>query len=183
MNRRAAVSALGLITLHALYPSVLLSFLSSCQSGEAAARDFTFFTPSEGELVKEVIDIILPRTQTASASEAAVHLFLDDVFAVCLSEEQQAVIREGLATLQKGWKEGSDKSVIITALDNEAYSGAEGAAWFKTLKQCTLIGFFTSREGTTKAGDYQKIPDKYMGEVRISEHTLAHSKTSLTYNF
>lgn len=181
MNRRAAVSSLGLITLHALYPSVLLSFLSGC--GSADTKGFSFFSPAEGTLVKEMIDLLLPRTKTASASETGVHLFLDDVFALCLAPEQQNVVREGLAGLQKGWKEGSDKSALLTALDNEAYSGGEGAAWFRTLKELTLVGFFTSQEGTTRAGDYQKVPDKYTGEVRIDEATLAHSKTAITYNF
>lgn len=182
MNRRVVIKSLSAISLHALYPTVLASFLASCAQGSAKEKGFDFFSHEEALLVTEVIDLILPRTKTASASEVNVQHFLDQVFAVCLNPDQQKIIREGLSRLKDNWGQSADKTVLLRSVDEKAFSGDDTAAWFRTLKQYTMIGFFTSKEGTTKAGDYQKIPDKYVGEVRIDEETLAHGKTSLTFN-
>lgn len=182
MDRRSVIKTMGFLSLHALYPSVLAAFLSGCRSTDAGKTEGAFFSEDELKLVKEVIDILIPSTGTASASAVNVHLFLDDVFALCLDEDQKKVIREGVAALQKSWTSDAHKTDLVAALDKRAFGGEEEAAWFKTLKQCTMIGFFTSRDGTTRAGVYQKIPDKYVGEVRIDEKTLAHGRTSLNFH-
>lgn len=182
MNRRDTIKSLGLISLNALYPSVLATFLAGCKSGDLSKTAFVFFNPDEQSLIKEMIDIILPATRTKSASEVGVHYFLDGMFAACLNNDQQALIRKGLAELSSNWLDDGDKLKTIKALDERAYKGVQKAAWFKILKQYTLIGFFTSEEGTTKAGDYQKIPERFIGEVPANPGTLAHSITNLRFN-
>jgi hypothetical protein len=182
MDRRSVIKSLGFLSLHTLYPSVLAAFLSGCHSADAGKTAGTFFNEEELTLVREVIDILLPATRTQSASEVGVHLFLDDVFAQCLNEDQKGVVREGIARLVKTWAGGTDKTDLVAALDKEAYSGQEDSAWFKTFKQYTMIGFFTSQEGTTRAGNYQKIPDRYIGEILIGENELAHGRTSLNFH-
>ncbi|MEO6851417.1 MAG: gluconate 2-dehydrogenase subunit 3 family protein, partial [Mucilaginibacter sp.] len=153
-----------------------------CKSGDHSGKPFVFFSLDEQSLITEVIDIILPATRTKSASAVGVHYFLDGVFAVCLTKDQQELIRKGLADLNAHWQNESDKTKFIIALDEQAYSGNVKSAWFKTVKQYTLIGFFTSEEGTTKAGDYQKIPEKFIGEVAVTPATLAHSVTNLRFS-
>ena len=182
MNRRETIKSLGFISLNALYPGVLSSFLAGCKSGDNSGKPFVFFNPDEQSLIKEVIDIILPATRTKSASEVGVHYFLDGIFAVCLNNDQQALIRKGLSDLNSNWQSEADKTKTIKALDEQAYKGVQKSAWFKTLKQYTLIGFFTSEEGTTRAGDYQKIPERFIGEIKITADTLAHSITNLRFN-
>jgi gluconate 2-dehydrogenase gamma chain len=182
MNRRQAIQSMGLISFHGLYPTVLNSFLVQQKTVGTGERKFLFFTAKEQVFVKEVIDIIIPQTNTKSASDAGVHFFLDQVFASCLTDDQKLLIRQGLSDALTQWKNNVDKVQITKALDTKAFSGDENAAWFKTLKQYTMIGYFTSEEGTTKAGDYQKIPDRYVGEISIDEHTRAHGKTSLRFN-
>lgn len=182
MNRREVIKSLGYISLHAAFPSTLASFLSSCKAEERPEKSYHFFTNEQVALIKEVIDIIVPETRTKSASEAGVHYFLDEVFDKCLTIEQRKLITEGMDKLATKWK-NADKIASLSQLDKQAFSNFESAAWFKTLKRYTLIGFFTSQEGTTKAGDYEKIPDRYLGEIKISPSTKAHSKTFLKYYF
>lgn len=182
MDRRSVIKSLGFLSLHTLYPSVLAAFLSGCRSADAGKTAGAFFNEEEMRLTKEVIDILLPATRTRSASEVGVHLFLDDVFDLCLNEDQKGVVREGMARLKKTWIDGANKTELVATLDKEAYSGQDDSAWFKTFKQCTMIGFFTSQEGTTRAGNYQKIPDRYIGEIPIEENELAHGRTSLNFH-
>jgi hypothetical protein len=182
MNRRDTIKSLGFISLNALYPSVLATFLAGCKSGSLDKTPFVFFNQDEQSFIVEVIDIILPATRTKSAAEVGVHYFLDGIFAACLSKDQQDFIRKGLSELSSNWSNDTDKTKTIKALDEQAYNSVQKAAWFKILKQYTLIGFFTSEEGTTKAGDYQKIPERFIGEIKITPDTLAHSITNLRFN-
>jgi len=183
MERRDVIRSLGLISMHALYPSVLSGFLASCASGEEKERKLSFFDTNDGAMIAEVIDLILPKTATQSASEAGVLNFLDEVFALCLLNKQMLVIKEGLAKFKTEWLQASDKLALVKLTDAKAYSGIEEFAWFKTLKQYTLIGFFTGKEGTLKAGDYQKDPGRFIGVTKAEANTLAHSKTFLKYYF
>lgn len=183
MNRREVIKSLGYISLHAAFPATLATFLSACKTEEGPAKGYVFFSVEQALCVKEIIDIIIPATEAKSASEVGVHSFLDEVFAKCLDPSQQQLIKEGLDAFIQEWGKTENKLVLLTELDKQAFANEENAAWFKTLKRYTLIGFFTSQEGTIKAGNYEKIPDKYIGEIHIQPSTLAHSKTFLKYYF
>lgn len=182
MDRRSTLKSLGLISLHSLYPSVLSSFLSSCHSGTADKKGFFFLGSEEQQVMVQLIDIIIPRTKTKSASEVKVQYFIDEVFSVCMDKEQQLEMKGALTSLTKKWKETVDKTRLVKEMDEKAYSNDEAHAWFRTVKQLTMIGYFTSEEGSTKSGDYQKIPDRFVGEQASDENTLAHARTSLRFN-
>jgi len=129
----------------------------------------------------ETIDVIIPETKTKSASQVGAHKFLDQVFSKCLNKDQQQVIKEGVARLATELSSADDKQKFLSDLDKKAYSNDAPSAYFKTIKQYALIGFFTSQEGTTKASNYVKIPDAYKGEISADENTLNYGKTNLHY--
>lgn len=179
MTRRDIIKSLGMVSMHAMFPTVLAGFLASCKNGSTSERQRTFFNDDEYNTLEAVVDIILPATKSASASAVGVPGFLDAVFSACLNDDQRKLIHEGLKVFVFQWQDEDDKMKYVTKVDREAYDGKEEFAWFKIVKQCTLIGFFTSQEGTLHAGDYQKIPDKFVGEVPATNDTLAHSVTAL----
>jgi glucoside 3-dehydrogenase (cytochrome c) hitch-hiker subunit len=181
MNRRQVLQSLGLISAHTLFPTVLTGFLASCNNKDA---DFEceFFNADELKTIVEVIDIIIPATKTLSASQTKAQYFLDQVFAKCLTGEQQKIIKSGIALMATGLAGTKDKKQYITGIDKKAFDNNDEYAFFKTIKQYTLIGFFTSQEGTTKASNYVKVPDEYKGEVPVTENTLNYGRTNLQYN-
>lgn len=181
MNRRELIQSMGLISAHALFPAVLSGFLASCTSTEKKAASYEFFTGNEIDTIISTIDIILPATKTKSASAVDTHLFLDQVFSKCMNTDQQKLIHDGLAQLSIEMKAAPDKLQYLTDLDKKAFDGDDNVAWFKTIKQYTLIGFFTSQEGTTKASNYIKVPDAYKGEVPATEETLNYGRTNLKF--
>jgi len=181
MNRRQVIQSLGLISSHAVFPSVLSSFLASCQAKEP--KDYTpeFFTDDEMKTIIATIDVIIPETNTISASQVGTHKFLDQVFSKCLNTDQQHVIKEGIAQLSKELASADDKQKYLIDLDKKAYSNDASSTYFKTIKQYTIVGFFTSQEGTTKASNYVKIPEAYKGEIPADENTLNYGRTNLHY--
>jgi len=181
MNRRQLIQSLAVVTGHAMFPTVLSSFLTGCANHDMSNYKPVFFTESEYKSIISIIDIIMPATKTKSASEVNTQIFLDQVFDQCMTAEQQSVIKDGLKQMIPGFEKASDKLQFISSLDKKAYDNDEGAAYFKTIKQYTMIGFFTSQEGTTKASNYVKIPDEYKSEIKSDANTLNYGKTFLHY--
>jgi len=141
----------------------------------------TFFSKEEYNSIIEIIDVIIPETKTKSASQVNTQVFLDQVFSQCMTREEQAVLRAGLQPLISGFNSASDKLKYITEVDKKAFDNDENTAYFKTVKKFTMIGFFTSQEGETKAGNYVKIPGDYKGEIHLDDNTLNYGKTFLQY--
>lgn len=164
-----------------MFPSILSGFLMRCSKPEKEKYSTLFFNQQEYQIVKQVIDILIPSTSTKSASEANVQDFLDEVFAKCLTEDQQTLVREGIGRLQSEFTEADDKQAFLAEADQKAYEQDENYAFLKTIKQYTLVGFFTSQEGETKASNYVKFPGDYQGEIQLDENTLNYGETSLRF--
>jgi hypothetical protein len=181
MNRRQLLQSLGMLTAHTMFPAVLAGFLASCTNNDKKEYANEFFTDAEMDTIIETIDLILPATKTLSASQVNTHIFLDQVFAKCMTAEQQAIIRAGLAQLMPGLASATDKLNYLTEIDKKAFDGNDDLVYFKTIKQYAVIGFFTSQEGTTKASNYIKVPDAYKGEIPVTENTLNYGRTNLKF--
>ena len=181
MNRRQLIQSLALVTGHTLFPTVLSTFLTGCTNQDMSDYKPVFFTEEEYKSITSIIDIIIPATKTKSASQVNTQVFLDQVFDQCMTKEQQSIIKGGLKQLIPGFEKAPDKLSFISSVDKKAFDNDESAAYFKTIKQYTMIGFFTSQEGTTKASNYVKIPDEYKAEITANENTLNYGKTFLQY--
>lgn len=184
MKRRSLIQSLGLASTHILFPSILAGFVSSCQNSSNTDTTIfvpAFFNPEELKLVAEVIDIILPATNSKSASEAKVQHFLDEVFEKCMPTAEQNLIKKGLSTLSIDFSSTSDKNELIKTIDQQAYSGDHQFIYFRLIKQYTLVGFFTSQEGMTVASNFAKFPGEFQGDIKIDEDALSLGKTDLRY--
>ena len=93
MERRNAIKNLGLaIGLSVASPTVI-SLLQSCQTEKAATWTPSFFSPEEGNVLKHLVDILLPKTDTPSASEVNVHIFIDEYADKVIEEQFQGFMR------------------------------------------------------------------------------------------
>ncbi len=181
MERRTVLKSLGLIGSSSLFPAVLSEFLSSCSGRDMSSYQPVFFSEKEYMLVTSLIDIIIPVTGTKSASQVNTQVFLDKVFLQCIPPDEQREIHEGLKSTWPEFESVADKTAFVRELDEKAFAKKEANAWFRTIKKYTLIGFFTSEEGTTKASNYVKVPDAYKGDIQAGEKTLNYGKTTLHF--
>jgi len=181
MERRDLLKTIGLIGGSSLFPAVLSNFLSSCSGKDMSAYTPVFFSKKEYKQVIELIDILIPATGTKSASQVNVQVFLDQVFQQCLVKEEQQEIHAGLKSMETEFETAADKNVFVKELDEKAFGKKEANAWFRSIKKYTLIGFFTSEEGVTKASNYVKVPEAYKGDIPADETTLNYGRTTLHF--
>lgn len=183
MNRRSTIQSLGIISAHALFPGILANFVLSCQRDQSdlVRQEPTFFDAGTFQALPALIDRIIPATQTQSASETGVHYFLDEIFEKCLPPALQDSLQKGITKLVTDLQSATDPEAFLTEVDQKAYSGNSNYAFFIPLKQYTLVGFFTSQEGMTKASNYVKVPGEYQGDIEADENTLNYGKTDMRY--
>ena len=121
-----------------------------------------FFTPAEYEAVSQVVDIIIPPTDTPGAREAGVPEALDSLMVHWASDERQTQFRSlvgdyvsaGVLTLP-----AADRLELVRRVDAEKL-----AAWDPTyvkFKDLVLTLYYLSEVGATQELRYDLIPGKF----------------------
>ncbi|WP_295771743.1 gluconate 2-dehydrogenase subunit 3 family protein [uncultured Mucilaginibacter sp.] len=176
MNRREALNRVALLVGGSVIGADF--FLSGCKSGSSVDTEDLFNQQTQAFL-NEVADTILPRTQTPGAKDANVGNFMAVMVRDCYADEDQKVFKKGLKQLEEacdkkfkvGFMEATveQRTQLLTDLDKEqaAYSKTKEKEapnhYFTMVKQLTLLGYFTSEIGCTKAQRYLPVPGKYDG--------------------
>ena len=121
MDRRIALKNMGLALGYTLATPTLLSLVQSCKEVETTTWIPDFFTEEEGNILIKLVDIILPKTDTPSASEVNVHVFIDRFTNEIVEEVQQDMTRLSLDKfISKALKDsGKEKAGDLTSEDLE----------------------------------------------------------------
>ncbi|WP_190810589.1 gluconate 2-dehydrogenase subunit 3 family protein [Flagellimonas sp. S3867] len=93
MERRVALKNMGMVFGYAVATPTLLSIAQSCKNKKVLDWAPSFFSKEQGGVIHSLVDILLPKTDTPSASELNVHMFIDQFAHEVLPEEQQAVMK------------------------------------------------------------------------------------------
>jgi hypothetical protein len=172
----------ALARMLALTGSVMVGaefFLTS--SARADKRTTASFTPEELALMDEMGETILPATDIPGAKAVGISAFMASVVNDCYDDATAAIFRAGLGQLDEASRTRNGKSFLVsapadrTALLNElareervhsaANPGTSSPHYFHLFKQLTLLGYFTSEVGCTRALRYVAIPGAYHGDV------------------
>jgi len=184
MNRRYLLKGMSAIVLYSSFPTILSEFLSSCKTKDKELRA-GFFSDDEFHLIEGIADALLPATSTPGALDAKVPFFLDLVVKNCLTKEDQQSIKKGLQQMIEQEKflslSAAEKSNAVKKIDEAAFKDDAGKTWFRIVKKLSLIGYFTSQEGMTKALNYVKVPGDYKACIPYKQGEKGLAKTFLMY--
>ncbi|WP_136467807.1 gluconate 2-dehydrogenase subunit 3 family protein [Flagellimonas onchidii] len=90
MERRSALKNMGMVFGYAVATPTLLGIIQSCEKKPDYANwTPSFFTKDQGYAMAQTIDVILPKTDTPSATEMNVHVFIDEFSKNVLPKEHQ----------------------------------------------------------------------------------------------
>ena len=174
MERRELLKMIAALTGGAFIGGELLT---SCKSGPLVGG--ATFGEADTAFLDEVAETILPATKTPGAKAAKVGQFMVVMVNDTYEDKDQKIFHAGIGKLDEASKKANGKSfleatpeqrtTLLTALDKEAKDYQKSKKpedqnhYFTMMKQLTLFGFFTSKEGATQALRYIAVPGKYDG--------------------
>ena len=191
MKRRDALARVALLMGGTLSAPTMLAFLEGCKSSTETSTSLTFpFSADQKNLVSEIAEIIIPKTDTPGAKDAKVGEFIEMMLKDCYAAKDQDSFAAGLRELEKkdflkatpeeqikilkeleaSAKVVSDKSSAERKKFTEAgkeYTDDQGVPFFKLIKELTLLGYFTSEPGATLALEYVPVPGRYDGCIDL----------------
>ncbi len=127
------------------------------------------FSADQALLLPELVETILPETDTPGAKKAMVHVFVDLYVKDCYPKEQQTLFLQGLddlgvhhsfLSLEKPAQLSLLKELETT---ERAQHLAEEKSFIKMLKNLTVLGYFTSQIGAEQAAEYIMTPGPFVG--------------------
>jgi hypothetical protein len=130
-------------------------------------------------LLLALVDTILPATSTPSASEAGVPAFIELTMVELVSSTDREDFYTALdqfgsqCVARKGMRFDEMTSTTQHAYLSERMQDEDG--FCMQLKQLTLVAYYSSREGMTKALDYNPIPGTYDPCVKVTADTKSEA--------
>lgn len=121
MNRRRVLKNMGLSLGYIVATPTLLGLVQSCKSDPAITWTPEFLTQEEGSVLTKLVDLILPKTDTPSASEVQVDIFIDKFANDVMEQEQQNLFKMSMGKfIDKALTDsGKEKTENLTAEDLE----------------------------------------------------------------
>jgi hypothetical protein len=180
MTRRDLLQNVAILLGGSIVGGTVFS-LEGCKSADKDKQVNKLFTEKQVAQMNEIADTILPATSSPGAKAAKVGDFMAVMVLDCYEEPNQKIFMDGLKKIDelsdkkynKSFVEADPKqrTELLTELDKEqkAYQDKKGkddpSHYFRMMKETTLLGYFTSKEGATQALRYIAVPGRYDGNV------------------
>lgn len=117
MKRREALKNIGLSAGFVLATPSVFSLLQSCTS-DASTWIPEFFSEEQGIVLKSIVDVILPKTDTPSATEVNVPEFMDKYVNEVMDIEDQTVMKNAFDALVSQIKSDYNENLNKITDDN-----------------------------------------------------------------
>ncbi len=126
MDRRKVLKNMGMALGYTVATPTLLSIVQSCKTETVFEWTPDFLSKDEGAALTKLVDIILPKTDTPSASETQAHLFIDRFADQVMNKEQQNFLKMSMGRfLEKALADsGKEKAGDLSAEDLETVLAA-----------------------------------------------------------
>ena len=165
IGRREALRRTALLLGGALSAPAIAGVLAGCHSAGGE------LTSEQVELVATIADHIIPETDTPGARAAGVDVFIDKM----LTEHYPAGVRgrvlEGFAELDARARDAcgrpfircraDEQRAMLGRVDEEAFADRREPHWFRTIKELTVLGYYTSEIGATRELRHVEVPGRF----------------------
>ena len=181
--RREALRRTAILLGGVLSAPAIAGVLAGCDSRSAGGTWTPLaLTNEQGDLVATIAEHIIPETDTPGARAAGVHVFIDKMLADHYPPHDKERVLGGLASIDaRTWEacdrnfidcSAEDQRAVLVIIDQEAFAAApdrSGVHWFRTLKELTLLGYYTSEIGATKELRHVAVPGRVDSCVPFSK--------------
>lgn len=111
MNRRQAIRNLSLGAGYIVAAPAVFNLLQSCKSDHTSEWEPQYLSPANGFALTEILDIILPKTDTPGASDLNLAQFIDSYMNEVAGEKEKESFNAGANALAINFKSTFDKEI------------------------------------------------------------------------
>jgi Gluconate 2-dehydrogenase subunit 3 len=178
MDRREALKATTLFLGYSLTAGAASALLGGCKAETSSDWQPKTLDNQEAELLAEICETILPKTDTPGAKDALCHRYIDEMLTNFYAKDKQDYFKESLKLFDDRSKSKyskafialntSEREEVLSMLAKEAkeYKDETGDRphIFRAIKEATISGYFSSEVGA-KGGlcEFLPVPGPYQG--------------------
>ena len=150
--------------------STLISTLQSCTSIEKYSPHY--FSKTEFSLLSNIVDFLIPKTETPGALEMKVPQFIDIIISETYNKESKNNFSNKLKVLIEDFKSNnidlSDYNSVESKFVND-FNNKTHEEIYNQIRDLTVWGFKTSKEIALNVLNYNPIPGYQLGCVDIDK--------------
>lgn len=143
-----------------------------------------FLSPTQDALLADIVETIIPATDTPGAKALGVHSFVQKMVADCYDKKAQDTFSKGLTTVEsmaqqtggKAFAALTDSQRIELLKRLEQSTEAEQKDFYRLVKSLTIQGYMTSEYVMTNITKYELVPGRYHGCVPVTAKVLTNKK-------
>jgi len=192
IDRREAIRRVALLMGGAVSAPALLGVLAGCSAEPDTDPESewkpTFLTQAQVALVAEVVEIMIPRTNTPGAKDVGIPAFIDKMLKDAYPKEEQTRFVAGLADFEAQAKREHGRAflelepALRAALVKQVHDPAveverkatlpvaeRGRPFILMAKELTMLGYFTSEPGATQVLQYRPVPGAYHACIPLKQ--------------
>lgn len=156
MNRRDALSRIGLLVGGTISASTMSGLLAGCVTPTAEQFTPQILSSNQFLLLGRIAEIIIPETDSPGAMEVGVDRFIDNMLANYYPAEESSTFLSHLDAFRIANDADNIDSAslesVITLEDAKAFEGlqpsTESSIWFfRRIKELVVSGYYTSEIG------------------------------------
>ncbi|MEZ4901247.1 MAG: gluconate 2-dehydrogenase subunit 3 family protein [Spirosomataceae bacterium] len=187
MNRREYIKQTALFLGYTLSATAVSEVMLSCKTQADLAWKPVFFDNNQANLIAEIAETILPKTNTPGAKELGVPQFIDKMLKLTTDEAGQKGLIKGLEDFEKACsdKYGKDFTELDAKQRQEFLIAQDKASpafpismwgimldpnpqpitFYRRIKSMVLMGYYSSEKIGEDVLAYSPVPGQYKGCV------------------
>lgn len=172
MERRQILKYTAWITGAAVAAPFATVMLSGCQTDVASQTDYiaAFFKENEWSLMRELVDTIIPKTDSPSASEVGVHQMVDHMLANVYNADDVKEYRMNIDHVFNYLKDKEDvKEACYFLLSKKEPFDQKAFDAFKDLRHQTIGSYLSTEEISKNYLNYLPVPGEYQACISLEE--------------
>jgi hypothetical protein len=173
MQRRSAIKNIALT----IGGTIVLPSWANAWNKEAIANTSLKISASQENLLAEIVETIIPKTDTLGAKDLNVHQFTIKMVADCYDKKSQETFSKGFDLVDVAAKrdfsktfiecDGKQKLDTLNKMSNSENSDEKG--FVRLVKNLTIQGYLNSEYVMTKLRIFEFAPARYYGCVPVKK--------------
>ena len=174
MDRRSSIKALLIISAGAVLAP---SCMEEKDKNTSSFKNLKI-NNSDEELLAQVTETIIPKTDTPGAQDVSAHAFVLMMMDDCYPPDTQNKFVNGMKEFETFTKKKFDKSFakcspaerveIVSIVESKNGIPENVAFFYSSVKKLTLQAYTTSEYYLTKVHEYKLVPGKFYGCVPVT---------------